>query len=293
MKVRLLFRAIRPTHWIKNLVLFAALVFDGKMFDPHYFSRAFAGFVMFCMLASSIYLLNDVADKERDRIHPQKRRRPVASGELSKTAAVATALIVAIIAIAISYQLNIWVGWLSTIYLLQNIAYSFHLKKLVIVDVFLIAAGFMLRVATGAALVDVEQGPLGSPWVYMCVGLATLFVALGKRRAELVNLEADLTSSDLAPAKYTQQFLDQMIVSVSASTIIAYSLYTFNAPNLAPNHLMMLTIPIVIHGIFRYLYLILVMGHGGLPHRLFFTDRPLLATVLLWGIAVVAIMYWA
>jgi 4-hydroxybenzoate polyprenyltransferase len=204
----------------------------------------------------------------------------------------AIALFLALLVLPLGYLLNVWFGCLATIYWFQNLAYSLRLKHVVIIDVLIIAFGFVLRVACGAVLVDVEQAPLGSPWIYMCIALGSLFIALGKRRHELTLITSQPNAHRDVLEHYTVPLIDWMLVTVSTSTLVAYSFYTFSAPNLPKNHLMMLTIPFVFYGLFRYLYLIHVEGKGGTPDKLFFEDHPLLLSVLLWAACAVGIMYW-
>tara|TARA_A100001037_G_scaffold241450_1_gene221634 strand:- start:548 stop:1165 length:618 start_codon:yes stop_codon:yes gene_type:complete len=193
------------------------------------------------------------------------------------------AIVLPLIALPLAYLLNPWFGLILLLYWLQNILYSMWLKHIVILDILLIALGFTYRVAAGATLVDVEQGPIGSPWIYMCVGFGALLVVLGKRRSEL-NLLSDLASSHRSVlASYNKTYIDLLIYCVSTSTIISYSFYTFNATyHQTKNHSMMLTIPLVVYGIFRYLYLVYVKDEGGTPEQLVFKDRPLMLSIALW-----------
>jgi len=202
------------------------------------------------------------------------------------------AIVLPLVALPLSFLLNPWFGAILLIYWLQNILYSIWIKHIVILDVLLISLGFALRVAAGAILIDVEQGPIGSPWIYMCVGFGALLVVLGKRRSEL-NLFSDLADNHRAVlASYNHKFIDLLIYCVSTSTIISYSFYTFNATYHQPNnHSMMLTIPLVVYGIFRYLYLVHVKDEGGTPEQLVFKDRPLLLSIILWIITATVLRY--
>jgi 4-hydroxybenzoate polyprenyltransferase len=285
-----LFETMRPKHWIKNGVVFAALVFDVQLFLLQPFLRILAGFALLCLLSSTVYIFNDLADVEKDRLHPKKRLRPLASGRLNKGLAIAAALVLPLVAVPISFLLQWRFGVVACVYLITNILYSFWLKNVVIVDVLLVAAGYVLRVGAGVALITVERF---SPWLYICVTLLALFMGFGKRRGELVLLGSggSAGSSRRVLQEYTIPFLDELINLVSTATIMAYSLYTFSAPNLPDNHAMMLTIPFVMYGIFRYLYLIHIKGEGGAPDELVLTDRPLQFTFALWGLSAVLVLY--
>lgn len=279
---------MRPRQWTKNAFVFAALVFDEKLTQVPLFINTLAAFLFFCLISSAVYLINDVADRERDRAHPVKRLRPLASGQLSPRLAIGAAIGMAAIALASAFTVKPALGWIMLAYLLLNLAYSFYLKNIVIVDVMSIAAGFVLRVLAGVVVVQVARF---SPWLYVCTTLLALFVGLGKRRHEIILLAENANSHRAILDHYTIPFLDQLISLVTSTTVIAYSLYTFSAPNLPPNHLMMLTIPFVLYGLFRYLYLIHVRGLGGAPDELLLQDMPLLLSVMLWAAFVVAILY--
>ena len=283
-----LLKAMRPRQWTKNVVIFAALVFDRKLGVPEFLLPVLAGFGLLCMLASSIYLINDLADIEQDRIHPTKRNRPIPSGRLSKKIAVFAAILLPIIALPLSFLMDFWFGVILAVYWLQNLAYSFKLKHVVIIDVMMIALGFVLRVGSGVVLVDVKRF---SPWLYVCITLGALFIGLGKRRHELSLLEDEANSHRAVLDDYNLPLIDWMIATVVSSTIVAYSLYTFSAPDLPANHTMMLTIPFVIYGIFRYLFLIHVKGKGGAPDELIYKDGPLFITAMLWAWSAVLILY--
>lgn len=288
-----LIESMRPKQWVKNGIVFAALVFDVQLFQVQPFLRTLAGFAILCVLSSSVYLFNDLADIEKDRLHPTKRLRPLASGRLSKNVALVVAVLLPLVAVPVSFVLQWRFGIVASVYLLSNILYSFWLKNVVIVDVLLLAAGYVLRVAAGVALITVERF---SPWLYICITLLALFMGFGKRRGELVLLGGGGNGAAAGGSRrvlqdYTIPFLDELINIVSTATIMAYSLYTFSAPNLPDNHAMMLTIPFVLYGIFRYLYLIHIKGEGGAPDELVLTDRPLQITFVLWGLSAVAVLY--
>ncbi|MEP7356739.1 MAG: decaprenyl-phosphate phosphoribosyltransferase [Anaerolineales bacterium] len=283
-----LLQSMRPRQWLKNGIIFAALVFDVQLFQPTPFLRTLAGFGLMCLLSSTVYLFNDLADVERDRLHPKKRLRPLASGRLTRGLALAAAVILPLVALPLSFALSWRFGLIAAIYLVNNILYSFRLKHIVLIDVLSLSAGYVLRVGAGVALITVERF---SPWLYICITLLALFMGFGKRRGELVLMGQNQGGSRKVLQDYTIPFLDELINLVSTATVIAYSLYTFSAPNLPANHAMMLTIPFVLYGIFRYLWLIHIKGEGGAPDELVLTDRPLQITFGLWGLSAVAVLY--
>lgn len=282
-------RAMRPKQWAKNVFIFAALVFDEQLTRPEPLTRTVAGFVLLCLISSSVYLLNDIADVQADRRHPTKRKRPIAAGELSIPVAAAAGALLAAFSLPASFLLGATFGWIVAGYFALNLLYSYWLKHRPIIDVLIVAAGFVLRVAAGVSLIQVSRF---SPWLYVCTTLLALIIGFGKRRAELLLLAEGANSHRRVLDGYNVDFLDQLIVVVSATTIMAYSLYTFSAENLPANHLMMLTIPFVLYGIFRYLHLIHVKNAGGAPEELILTDRPLLITLLLWGLLAILILYF-
>lgn len=286
--LRLILRTMRPRQWTKNVFVFAALIFDGKLGRMPLVAQTIAAFVAFCLISSVVYIINDIVDIEKDRAHPTKRGRPLASGQLSRRVAVGAAAVLAALALGGAFAWENELGWVVLGYLALNLAYSFYLKRIVIIDVLSIAAGFVLRVVAGVVVVNVVRF---SPWLYVCTTLLALLLGLGKRRHELTLLAGGATAHRAILDHYTIPFLDQLIGLVTSTTIIAYSLYTFSAPNLPPNDLMMVTIPFVIYGLFRYLYLIHVRGEGGAPDELLLRDPPLLVSVVLWGLAAVAILY--
>ena len=286
-----LLETMRPKQWAKNLILFVGLIFsdDRLLFHLPSLTRSVLAFLLFCLLSSCIYILNDLTDIEKDRNHPVKRHRPLPSGRLRPR--VAQVALVGGLAVALTgaFRLGVGFGLVGLAYFLINIAYSFYLKNVVIVDVFTIAAGFVLRAVAGAVVIGVAI----SPWLYVVTILLALFLAIGKRRHELILLENGSGAHRRVLEEYTAPLLDDMLSVVMASTVIAYSLYTFTAKNLPPNHAMMLTIPVALYGLFRYLYLIHRKNAGGAPEEVLFQDKPLLAAILLWGVMVVGILYLA
>ncbi|MGC8879624.1 MAG: decaprenyl-phosphate phosphoribosyltransferase [Anaerolineae bacterium] len=283
-----LLKTLRPKQWIKNGFVFVPLVFDVKIFQAQPLLRSLAGFVLLCLISGAVYLINDLVDIEKDRRHPFKRNRPLASGQLSHSVAISAAIAIPVVTLPLAYLLDPLFGLIISGYFLLHIAYSFWLKNVVIIDVMAVAAGFVLRVAAGVPLVWAERF---SPWLYLFTSLLALFLALGKRRQEIALLRENASHSRSILDHYNLAFLDEMIAVVTAGTVMTYALYTFSAPNLPKDHTMMLTIPFVIYGIFRYLYVIHVRGDGGAPDEVALTDRPLQISVLLFGVAIVLILY--
>ena len=285
-----LIKAMRPKQWTKNAFVFFALVFDKQLFIPASFLRTLEGFFLFCLISSTVYLLNDIADVESDRQHPEKRHRPIASGALPVAVARGAAFVLGILTLSAGYLLAPAFAGILASYLIINLLYSRSLKHVPILDVLIIAAGFVLRVGAGASLIVVERF---SPWLYVVTTLFALFIGFGKRRAEMTLLEQGAGSHRKVLDGYTLPLLDQFITIVSGTTIVAYSLYTFSAPNLPENHSMMLTIPFMVYGIFRYLQVIQTGNAAGAPDEVALKDRPLQLTVVLWGLAVLAIFYFS
>ena len=280
---------MRPKQWIKNFAVFAALIFDRQLTRIESLERTLFSFFLFCLISGAVYILNDIMDAEADRNHPIKKNRPIASGQLPVPIAIATVVILLVISFSLAYLLSPYFALICLIYILLNLAYSKWLKHVVILDVFVLATGFVLRVVAGVTVISVERF---SPWLYIVTTLLSLYLGFGKRRAELTLLADGAQSHRRVLQGYTIPFLDQMIIIVSSTTLISYSLYTFSAPNLPTNHIMMLTIPFVLYGIFRYLYLIQVKNSGGAPEELLLKDRPLFSAVALWGISVLLIFYF-
>jgi 4-hydroxybenzoate polyprenyltransferase len=283
-----LLKAMRLRQWTKNSFVFFALIFDKQLFHIDAFIRTLEGFFLFCLISSAVYLFNDIADIEADRQHPEKKDRPLASGKLPVNIAVAAAVILAITSISLGYLLAPVFALIVAIYFSVNLLYSNWLKHIPILDVLIVSSGFVLRVGAGVTLITVERF---SPWLYMITVLFSLYIGFGKRRAEMSRLEQGAGAHRKVLDGYTIPLLDQYITIVSGMTIIAYSLYTFSAPNLPDNNSMMLTIPFVVYGIFRYLQLIHTGHAAGAPDEVALKDRPLQVTVLLWGLSVIAVFY--
>jgi 4-hydroxybenzoate polyprenyltransferase len=296
--LRHVLRSMRPRQWTKNLIVYLALFFsidqEWQLSDPSSWAPLLGWstitFVLFCLVASAEYLVNDVADRESDRQHPDKRRRPIAAGLLSTRGALAWAGALAALAVggafALAAPLTWHVGAVVSGYVALMLSYSLLLKHVVLLDMMAIGAGFVLRAMAGALAIDV---PI-SPWLYVVTALGALFLVIHKRRAELTLLESDASTHRPILEEYSHDMLDQMASLVTASTLIAYGLYTFTADNLPENHAMMLTIPFVLYGLLRYLYLVHQKHEGGSPEEVLLRDWPLLLCIALWLVTSVAVL---
>jgi 4-hydroxybenzoate polyprenyltransferase len=280
--------SLRPRQWVKNLFVFGGLVFGQQLFTSARWT-SLAAFVVFCGLSGAIYLLNDVADRAKDRLHPDKRRRPIASGRLPVPHAVATAALLIGAGLAAAVWLAPAFALVALAYVVLLSAYSAWLKHVVILDVLTVAIGFVLRAAAGALVIGVTI----SGWLLICTVLLALFLALGKRRHEVLTLEADAARHRPILAEYSAGLLDQMIAVVTASTVTAYALYTMSPETVAKFHtsLLPITVPFVLYGIFRYLYLLYRRQLGGNPSETVVRDRPLLLNTLLWLLVVLVLIY--
>lgn len=280
-------RALRPLQWSKNSLVFAALLFDEQVFELGSLARCLGAALIFCAVSSAMYLLNDLRDRDADRLHPVKRNRPIAAGELSPSSAVRLSLL--LLAAGLITAIAVRPAFLGVVvgYLVLMMAYSYGLKRLVIVDVFAIAAGFVLRAVGGAVAISVPV----SPWLYVCTALGALLIGFGKRRSELLVLQGQAAEHRANLDDYTVPLLDQIIGIVSAATLIAYSFYTFDAPNVPESHAMMLTIPFVAYGLFRYLFLVFRRNEGGAPEVLLIKDPGLLFAVAGWVITSLTLLY--
>jgi len=280
-------RALRPKQWPKNLLVFAGLVFTYNLLNAGMFTRVILAFVAFCALSSAGYIWNDLRDISADRLHPIKRNRPIASGLVPPMLAAAIGLALGAAGLGLALALGTSFALVASLYMLLTVTYTIWLKHLVLIDVFGISAGFVLRAVGGAVVIGVPV----SPWLYVCTVLASLFLALGKRRNELELLEGGAAGHRKNLEQYSLELVDQLIQIVASVTIMAYSLYTFTAENLPRDHSMMLTIPLVVYGLFRYLYLVRVKRQGGAPEDLLLTDPGLLGTAICWVGLSVAILY--
>lgn len=278
--------SMRPKQWTKNLLVFMALFFTiDQAWEPgeieaalRLLAKAGIAFIIFCLISGVTYVVNDVLDRENDRIHPTKRLRPIASGNLPIPAALAVSSAVGILAVAGSYILEPVFGLVATLYLAALLLYSFILKRIALVDVLSISSGFILRAVAGAAVL---QLPI-SPWLYICTGFGALFVALAKRRSELASAGEQASKQRDSLSEYTLPLLDQLIGVVTPAAIVSYTLYTVTADNLPDNFAMLLTVPFVVYGLFRYLFIVQRYGLGETPEDILFSDAPLIIAILLW-----------
>jgi 4-hydroxybenzoate polyprenyltransferase len=284
-----LIRAMRPLQWSKNSLVFAALLFDRRVFQFDRLWHSLTAALVFCAVSSAIYLVNDIRDVEQDRHHPRKRFRPIPAGEVSVGQAARVATVLLLSGLVAAFAVRIEFAAVIIAYIALMIAYSYGLKRMVILDVFAIAAGFVLRAAGGALAISV---PI-SPWLYVCTALGALFIGFGKRRNEIVTLEAAAGQHRANLDDYSLPMLDQIIAIVSAAMLISYSLYTFDAANVKDSRAMMLTIPFVAYGLFRYLYLIYRRGEGGSPEVLLIKDPGLISCIVGWVATSLVILYLA
>lgn len=288
--LRAIVKSMRPKQWVKNLLVFAPLIFSQNLFNLIKLLETFAGFVAFCLISGAVYIINDILDRENDRSHPKKKFRPIAAGELKPGTAGIGAVVIVILGIGGGFALSDRFGLLILGYFILQLAYSTYLKKIVVLDVMVVAAGFAIRAISGTYLVQVQI----SPWLFVCAILLALFLALAKRRHELLYLEGGGISHRSVLGKYSETLLDQMIAVATSSTVIAYCLYTI-APETVHKfgtHNLILTVPFVLYGIYRYLYLVYRKEEGGAPEKVLFTDVPLIIDIVLWLLSVVAVLYF-
>ena len=279
-----IFISMRPRQWTKNTVIFAALIFSQRLFELHFFLTSLAGFGLFCLVSGSIYLFNDVVDAKYDRTHPEKKSRPVAAGRLSKPFVLMFSMPSLAIGVLLSFAVNYEFGLVISGYAVLQILYTIVLKKVVLVDVFIIALGFVIRAAAGAYILRVYL----SPWLLVCTLFLSLFLALSKRRHELMLVRNGMNSRQVL-SFYSLDMLDQMINIVASGTVITYALYTMAPRTVSPvtgfgTHKLIFTVPFVLFGIFRYLYLVHKKMEGGSPERVLLTDVPLMVDILLYGL---------
>lgn len=281
---------MRPHQWVKNAFVFAALIFSRNLTEPAIAFRSLLAFAAFCLVSSCIYLVNDIADYERDRVHPKKSKRPIAAGKVARKTAGIMAAIIGPIGIGLAFWLNAATGVTISIYAIMNLSYSFKLKHAVLLDVFTIALGFLLRVSVGAFAIEVGI----SPWLLICTFFIALFLAVCKRRHELVSLGDEAASHRGILAKYSVPFIDKMVSSLAAMTVMSYALYTIDPRVIARlgTDGLVVTVPLVLFGVFRYLFLVHIEGKGGSPTEIVLTDRGVQAIVLLYGICIVTLIYF-
>lgn len=301
-----LLKTVRPRQWVKNLALFAALIFSGLLFQEGAFGRVLQGFCVFTLFSSATYIFNDLIDVEADRKHPYKKSRPLASGELPVSLAIFFLIAGVVVGLAWALQLNYYLFLSGLFYLVLQIFYSTYLKKIPIIDVIVIASGYLIRVYAGAFTISAHM----DVWFLMTVIAASLFLAVGKRRSEmtlLLNYKEAETRATLK--RYTEQLLDIYTAMFATGTWITYALFTFNHPRIIPDgraldiisilprtliseKWLMITIPFVVYGIMRYLQLIYESNEGESPERILLSDKPLIATVFSWGVMVIGVLYY-
>lgn len=286
--LRALLKTMRPKQWAKNIFIFAPLIFDRKLTNIEAVYNTIVGAIIFSLIASVVYIINDIADVEADRQHPTKRNRPIAAGKLQISVAWLAAALILLVCFPLAYALSWQFSLICLIYFLLNLAYSKWLKHVVLLDIIVLASFYVIRVTAGVVLIEVERF---SPWIYIFTIFLALLIGTGKRRAELSELADEANAHRRVLEGYTLSFLDQLITLASGMTIITYGLYTFSAPNLPENQSMMLTIPFILYSVFRYQYLLQVKNTGGAPEEIVLSDRPLQAAIVLFGFAVLFIFY--
>lgn len=286
MQLRDVSKLIRPRQWTKNLAVFAAIIFSGSLTQPELLVTVLLAFMCLNMVSGGLYALNDAIDAERDREHPIKRDRPVAAGRISRGQATVIGVVLIATGLALAVALDLGFSAAVIGYVALQLFYGFGLKHIAIIDMLVIAAGFVLRAVAGALVIGVPV----SPWLVLCTGLLALFLATAKRRHELILLDDNCSSHRPVLAEYSIDLLDSFMVTLSAATITTYALYTF-FETLAPSYSMMLTIPFVIYGVLRYEMLVLLSARGGRPEEVLLGDKPILITVVLWAIAAVLALY--
>lgn len=287
--IGLLIESLRPKQWTKNLILFAGLVFSKSLFQVPLLLKATGGFALFCLLSGAEYLVNDLLDLEQDRAHPLKSKRPLASGRLPVSWAVGAVVVLMGVGLSSSFLLSREFGWIATTYVVLMLGYTLILKHVVILDVIIVAMGFVLRAVAGAAVIGVSI----SSWLLVCTTFLALFLGLGKRRHELVLLGENATNHRKILGEYSPYLLDQMVSVVTASTVMAYALYTTAAETVEKfgTRNLIFTLPFVLYGIFRYLYLVHKKSLGGSPEQILIKDRPMILNILLYLLTVAFILY--
>lgn len=285
-----LLRTMRPKQWTKNILIFGGIVFDGQLFDREAMFRVITSFILFCLAASTVYIVNDLLDIERDRQHPKKKYRPIPSGQFPIPLAIGAAIGIPIFSVLVALSYSHVFAAIVVIYIVINLLYSYALKHIVLIDVLTITASYVLRVAAGVFVIQVDRF---SPWLYAITALGALFLATSKRRQELVTLGADAAKVRPIFKHYNLPLLDEMLRIVTTGTLIAYILYTIEAPSvlLRGSNLALTTVPFVLYGLLRYLYLIHVKGEGSAPDEVVLQDRPLQTAIILWVLAFIVILY--
>jgi 4-hydroxybenzoate polyprenyltransferase len=289
MVIKEIIKSLRPHQWTKNFFVFAPLIFSENVFNFPLILKSVLAFALFCVLSGAIYIWNDLRDIDEDKLHPVKSQRPLASGRLEKIPAVVAFVFLCVLGLSLSFVLNLNFFLLALGYVLLQLAYSGWLKHVVILDVLLVAAGFLIRVIAGGVAIEVDI----SAWLLICTFLLALFIALSKRRHELIFLEKEASNHRPILKEYSPYLLDQMISVVTASTVIAYCLYTISDETIAKfgSSNLIFTVPFVLYGIFRYLYLIHQKCEGGSPESLLIKDKPFFIGILLWIVSAILILY--
>jgi 4-hydroxybenzoate polyprenyltransferase len=285
-------RTMRPRQWTKNvLFIYPGLLFDGQFFVATSFLRVTLACILLCLVSGAVYIINDLVDVESDRQHPQKKSRPIASGQVSVQAARIAAVSIPAVTIVAAFIFSPNLAVVLSLYLLLQLGYSFYLKHIVLIDILTVTTGFMLRVVAGVVVIQVQNF---SPWLYACAGLLALFLIVGKRRQDLIMLSDNAANVRATYREYNLPLLDDILRMITTSTLIAYILYTIEAPTgrIENVNLAMLTVPFVLYGLFRYLYLIHVRGEGSAPDEVLLRDRALQVTLLLWGLTFIIILYF-
>ncbi|WP_251860255.1 decaprenyl-phosphate phosphoribosyltransferase [Clostridium sp. Marseille-Q2269] len=286
MDIKGIIALMRPKQWIKNFFVFAAIIFSGNLLNETMLKNNIITFILFCLTSSTIYILNDIVDIEKDKKHPEKKNRPLPSGRISKSTAIIMNIVILFIVLFCSYKfVDYKIMYIYLLYIVMNILYCFKLKNVVILDVMVITFGFVLRVESGSLATKVAV----SPWLFLCTILLSLFLALNKRKSEIITLKDKSGSHRKILEEYSVELIDSMLTIVTPSILISYCLYTFSS---VQSRSMMYTIPLVLYGIFRYQYLMTKHNLGGKPEDIFGKDKPFLVNMVLWVISVVTIIYF-
>ncbi len=285
--IKAIFQSMRPKQWTKNLIIFAALLFSQNIYRFELLIKVVFAFLLFCLLSGSVYILNDLKDIEKDKTHQNKKKRPLPSGKLNPKIALATSCILVTFTFGISYLLKPLFTLVAFLYFLLQMTYIFYLKEIVILDVITIATGFVLRAIAGAVVISVSF----SPWLLLCASLLALFLGLAKRHHELIVLEENAYSHRPVLKEYSTALISEMTSMVTSATIVTYALYTFFSKTAAKTHYLMMTIPFVIYGLFRYLYLMHQKKLGGSPEEILLSDKPLIVDIILWLLTITIVLY--
>lgn len=286
-----LLRTMRPKQWVKNVFfVFPAIIFDRQLDDPNALLRVVIAAILLILMSGTVYIINDLVDIEKDKQHPKKKNRPLPSGQLPKNLAIVAAILIPVVTLFLSLQVDMGLTFVLIIYLSIQIAYSFVLKNIVLIDVLTVTSGFVLRILAGVVVIDVANF---SPWLYACSGLLALFLAVGKRRQELVTLGEHAKQTRPIFEHYNLALLDDMMRFVTTSTFITYLLYTIevDTARVYGIQLALITVPFVLYGLLRYLYLIHVLNEGSAPDEVLLKDRPLQLTIIAWGISFISLLY--